>query len=196
MPILTDAVKNAALDQAATLMGYLAVHSAYSASGANESSTARQAIAWDAASGAVVAMTGTESLAMPDGSTGAWLGLWTAVTGGVFRGMLPNSGGEAPRQFAAATTDTLTSPGHGYSNGQRVTVLPGVGGAVPAGLTVGAHYWVINAATDTLQLSATQGGSAVDITAAGSGLVQRIRVETFDAAGTINVNAMTLTLAG
>lgn len=196
MTILTDAVKNAALDEAGTLLGFLAVHSAYSAIGANEASSARQAIAWNPASGAVVAMNGAESLAMPEGSTGAWLGLWSAITGGTFRGMLPNSGGEQPKQFTAGTTDTLTSPGHGYSNGQRVTVLPGVGGAVPAGLTVGAHYWVINAATDTLQLSATQGGSAVDITAAGSGLVQRIRVEVFDAAGTINVNAMSLTLAG
>ncbi|EFC78885.1 hypothetical protein FrEUN1fDRAFT_8000, partial [Parafrankia sp. EUN1f] len=168
MTILTDAVKNAALDEAATMLGYLSAHSGYSSIGGNESSSARQGLAWDAATSAVVAMNGAESLAMPAGSTVSWLGLWSAVTGGTFRGMLPNSGGAAAQAFTAATTDTLTCPGHGYSNGQRVTILPGVSGAVPTGLTIGAIYWVINAATDTLQLSTTQGGSAVDITAAGA----------------------------
>lgn len=196
MTILIDAVKNAALDSAGAMLGFLAAHSAFSASGANESGSARVAIAWDPASGAIVAMNGTETLAMPAGSTCAWLGLWSAITAGTCRGMLPNSGGDPAKAFTAATTDTLTSPGHGYANAQRVTVLPGVAGAVPAGLTIGTIYWVIGVTTDTLQLSATQAGAAVDITAAGSGLLQRVRVETFDSAGSVNVTAMSLTLAG
>lgn len=68
---------------------------------------------------------------------------------------------------ADAGTDVLTSAGHGLSNGQIVrldsTSFP------PGGLSLGTNYYVINKTTDTFQLSLTSGGSAIDITTAGSG---------------------------
>lgn len=69
---------------------------------------------------------------------------------------------------ANASTDTLSAPSHGYSNGDLVR-LSNSGGAVPAGLAVGTNYYVVGAAADTLQLSATSGGAAINLTDAGTG---------------------------
>lgn len=68
---------------------------------------------------------------------------------------------------ADAGTDTLTCAGHGLANGspQRAQTI---GGVLCPGLTSGTDYYVINRTADTLQLSLTSGGSAVDITGAGT----------------------------
>lgn len=69
--------------------------------------------------------------------------------------------------FTAATTDTITSAGHGLSNGD--VLLLTTSDTLPAGLSADTPYYVINSATDTFQLSTTSGGSAVDITDTGTG---------------------------
>ncbi|MCK9921597.1 hypothetical protein MXD61_06790 [Frankia sp. AgPm24] len=198
MPVFVDAAKNTALTALVGLGAYASLHSAYSATGTNEltggsPAYARQAIAWDAASGGVVSLTGTESFNVPAGATVAWLGLWSAVTTGTFYGMIPN-GGFAPKPFVGATSDTLTAPGHGLSNGQRVVVLA-AGSTLPTGLTEGTIYWVISVSGDAFSLSTTQGGSAVDLTAAGSGIVQRIAPEAYELQGTFEVSDINITAA-
>lgn len=67
------------------------------------------------------------------------------------------------------STDTLTSAGHGLSNGDRVKVRSE--GAVPAGLSEATTYYVVGATTNTLQLSLTSGGAAVNLTDAGYGTI-------------------------
>lgn len=67
-----------------------------------------------------------------------------------------------------ASTNTLTALNHTYSNNDVVR-LSNSGGTLPAGLTGSTDYYVIGASGNTLQLSATQGGSAIDITDAGTG---------------------------
>lgn len=75
----------------------------------------------------------------------------------------------APKTFTAANaTDILTSNAHGLSNGQKVRVSSA--GTLPAGLSVGTDYFVIAAAANTLQLSATLGGAAVNFTTDGTGV--------------------------
>lgn len=75
----------------------------------------------------------------------------------------------SPKVFTAANaTDVFTSNGHGYANGTKVRVF-NVGGALPAGLTAGTDYYVIGAAANTFQLSATLGGAAVNVTTDGTG---------------------------
>jgi len=64
-------------------------------------------------------------------------------------------------------TDTITAPSHDHSEGDCLRPIT-FGGTLPAGLTA-RNYFVINAATDTLQLAETPGGSAVDITDTGAG---------------------------
>jgi len=66
------------------------------------------------------------------------------------------------------TADTLTIPAHGLANGAIVRVY-NTDNAFPGGLAAATAYYVVNATTDALQLSATSGGSAIDITSAGTG---------------------------
>jgi hypothetical protein len=199
MPMFVDAAENAGLDAVAALATHASLHSAYSASGANEltggsPAYARQAIAWDTAASGQLLLTGTEVFDVPAAATVAWVGLWSASSGGTFYGMVPAVGasGATPHPFTATTADVLTSPGHGLSDGQRVVLLAGQG-TLPTGVTEGTLYWVVSTSGDTFSVSATEGGSAVDLTAAGSGAVQRAVVETFADQGTYTVSEVTVT---
>jgi len=69
---------------------------------------------------------------------------------------------------AAADTDILTALGHTYSDGDRVRVSVS-GGALPTGLQALTDYYVRDVSGNTLKLSATEGGAAVNLTTAGSG---------------------------
>lgn len=75
------------------------------------------------------------------------------------------------RSFTAdAGTDYITSTAHGFVNNDTVNVyLASTTGALPAGLTAGTTYYVINKTADTCQLSLSLGGAAVNITDAGTG---------------------------
>lgn len=75
--------------------------------------------------------------------------------------------------FTAATSGTITAPGHTMAVGDRVAFFSIPGTSLPTGITEGQVYYVLTAATDTLTISATSGGSAVAITAAGDGLVYK-----------------------
>jgi hypothetical protein len=66
-----------------------------------------------------------------------------------------------------ASGATLTANGHGLNDGESVTLK--TTGTLPAGLSASTEYFVVNATTNTLQLSLTQGGSAITTTSAGSG---------------------------
>lgn len=67
-----------------------------------------------------------------------------------------------------ATANTLTAVGHPFANGDIVRGH-NTGGALPAGLAVRTDYYAIGVSGNTLQLSATSGGAAIDITGAGTG---------------------------
>uniref|UniRef100_A0A6H1ZGF0 Putative tail collar protein n=1 Tax=viral metagenome TaxID=1070528 RepID=A0A6H1ZGF0_9ZZZZ len=69
--------------------------------------------------------------------------------------------------FTAATTGIITSAGHGLSNGE--TISKTTTDTLPAGLTVGVVYYVINSTTDTYKVALTNGGTAVVITDTGTG---------------------------
>jgi hypothetical protein len=65
--------------------------------------------------------------------------------------------------------DTITKTAHGLSNGDRIR-LSNSGGALPTGLNATDTYFVVSATANTLKLSATFGGAAIDITgASGAG---------------------------
>lgn len=67
---------------------------------------------------------------------------------------------------ATAATDVLNATAHGLSNGDRLRLT--TTGTAPGGLSE-RNYYVVNKTTDTLQVSLTSGGSAVDITSTGTG---------------------------
>jgi hypothetical protein len=66
------------------------------------------------------------------------------------------------------TTDKISLTAHGLADGNRVkfnaTVMPG-------GLTANVWYHVVNVATDEFQVSETAGGSAIDLTSAGTAVL-------------------------
>lgn len=77
-----------------------------------------------------------------------------------------------------ATPGVVTLAAHGLSNGDRVSFT--TSGALPTGLTAGAVYYVVNAATNTFELSATSGGSSIATSGSQSGThTLRKRTEVF-----------------
>lgn len=81
---------------------------------------------------------------------------------------LSHDGYGTPFTFTAdAGTDVFTATGHGLSDGDVVHVS--TTGTLPAGLSANTDYFIISSTANTFQLSLTTGGSAVDVTDAGSG---------------------------
>jgi hypothetical protein len=72
---------------------------------------------------------------------------------------------------SGASTVLLTSNSHGLANGDLVvlTVTAEEGDALPTGLLVATYYYVVNATTNTFELSLTPGGSSVDFSDDGQG---------------------------
>lgn len=66
------------------------------------------------------------------------------------------------------TADTMTLATHGMANG---TMIGFSGGVMPTGLTSNTQYYVVNTATNTVQLSLTSGGSPINFTGNGSGTI-------------------------
>lgn len=73
-----------------------------------------------------------------------------------------------------ATTDTFTANAHGLANNTRVWISAGT---LPTGFTASTNYYVISTAANTFQLSATQGGAAVNATGAGSGILVTVQYD-------------------
>lgn len=179
---------------------YGSLHTAYSSSGANEvtggsPAYARKAATWAAASSGSKATSASMVFDVPASTTVRWVGFWDASTAGNFLGMTPNGGG-TPQAFTVPdiSNDTLECVAHGFSNGDQVVVWAVPGDPVPTGLAEGTVYFVVSATTDDLQLSATSGGAAINITAIGAGFLQKLVPETFGAQGTHTVSSATMTL--
>jgi hypothetical protein len=176
------------------------LHTAYSSTGANEvtggsPAYARKAATWAAASGRSKATSASMVFDVPASTTVRWVGFWDAVTAGNFLGMVPNGGG-TPESFVVndATNDILEAPSHGFTAAQMVVVWAVPGVALPSPLAEGTVYHVRDVTTDDLKLAATAGGAAIDITAVGSGYLQRIVEETFGAQGTHTISSATMSL--
>lgn len=190
----SNAGKNLMLDALAP--SHMSLHSAYPGdTGANElagGSYARQANTWNAAASGSKDNSNTPSFNVPAASTVAFIGFWSALTVGTFYGSAPNGGG-ATKLFTVddIATEVLDSMAHGFANGDTVVVY---GTGLPTGLVEGTVYFVVGATTNTLQLSATSGGAAINLTAVGAGLLQKIVVETFTGAGTHQVTDADLDL--
>lgn len=194
--MFTDASRNLMIAAEGTT--HLSLHSAYSAAGANEltggsPAYARKAVAYAAASAGAKAQSANVTFDVPSGATAQFVGRWTALTGGTFLGMTALGGAEM--EFAAdLTAETIIAPAHGIANDERIVF---VGGTPPGGLTEGTVYFARNVTTDTLQVGATAGGAAINLTslAAARCLVSKIVPETYGAQGTYQVNASGSSLA-
>jgi len=162
--MLTDATVNSMLDS--ITMNEASLHTAYSASGANEvtggaPAYARKAITMAAAASRQRAASTQPVFDVPAATTVQFIGLWTS--GGAFRGMYANGGNEKGFQVDL-TNNRVLCEAHGLANDDRVVFY---GGTAPTGLTEGTVYWVVGVTSsdpDYFQVSLTQGGAAIDIT--------------------------------
>lgn len=96
-------------------------------------------------------------------ASGAGIILWSGLIGGAYK------------PFTADTADLVTCPAHGFVAGDRIVFEAIEGVALPTGITQGTRYFVIatGLVTDAFKFSTTSGGSAVDVTASGGGLVAK-----------------------
>jgi uncharacterized phiE125 gp8 family phage protein len=102
----------------------------------------------------------------------AYGAVWPQIRGGedLHSVLITYQAGYLAPATASAGADTLTVQDNPFANGEKVYVSQD-GGAVPAGLTENAPYYVVGTSGNAFQLSVTSGGAAVDMTSAGSGSI-------------------------
>ena len=67
-----------------------------------------------------------------------------------------------------ASPGVVTWTGHGLSNGDQIIL--DTTGALPTGLSVDTYYYVVNASTNTFELSLTSGGASINTSGSQSGI--------------------------
>jgi len=150
---------------------------------------AQKAITINAASGGVRSLNASVTFDVP-ACTVKWVGFWNAA---VFVGCAPN-GGATPKNFMSiASTDTVYSAAHGWSDTQKIVFF---NGTPPGGLTEGTTYFVRDAATDSFKVAATAGGAAIDLTTASSFgcVVAAITEDVYAAQGTHTLSTASIVI--
>lgn len=87
------------------------------------------------------------------------------------RGVL---GGFAKPFTVTAADDTLVVPDIAFAVDDRCTVSPLKNQSLPAGITEGTVYFIKTASGSAITLSTTSGGSTLNITANGAGLIRKV----------------------
>lgn len=176
---------------------HASLHTAYSATGANEvtggtPAYARKGITFAAAAGGSKASSSSPVFDVPV-TTIRFIGFWDALAAGNFKGMVANGGSEF-EFFCDLTADTInTKNPHGLVNGDKHVFY---NGTAPGGLAEGTVYFVVGAAANSFQVALTAGGAAINLTAQADDSVvcSKIIEEAFGAQGTHTVTAATLAL--
>ena len=158
---------------------------------------ARELVDFDAASGGSMDKDAADPVFDVPASTIFYVGFWSAITVGSFLGYSPLNGGTVRGVGTTKDTgDITTSHAHGLVNDDRVTLQAVEGEALPTGLNATTIYHVVGITADTFQLSLTQGGAAVAVTADGELRFQKVIGETFGSQGTLTLDTASLSLNG
>jgi len=216
--VLPDATKNALLNSAVagglvTTASHMALHTGFppAVNPGNEvtggsPAYARKAIDFTAtaAAGAISPSSGLPAtFDIPAGTTVRAISIVDAASGAATV-LAWSPAGAATRiainvpDAAAVTANIIYSEGHGLVNGNSVLVWATEQGnlGLPPPLAEDTEYFVVGAATDNFQLSATLGGAAIDITDEGVGDAQKFTPEVFAGQGTYQVSTYTVSLPG
>jgi hypothetical protein len=194
---LVDATKNSMLTTLSTLITHASLHSAFpSTTGANETtggSYARKAVSFSAPAAGSMDISAAQLFDVPAAATVGWIGGWSALTAGTFRGYAPNGSTGVLDFTVDATTDVVTAHAHGFANTDTITFY---GDTPPGGLTEGTVYFARDVTTNTFKVAATSGGVAIDLTSVGNVkcVVSKIVVETFAGAGQVNLQSFAQSL--
>jgi hypothetical protein len=189
MPFTVSA-KNLMLDALFGLPLYASLHSDVpNSSGSNEltggsPAYARKSIAFlDAASGEVSRNpTPVVTFDIPAGSAAAFVGLWSADTGGTFHGYAPTNGGILSNvAMAYVASNNLFCPGAGGLSAGNQVLLTGINGVLPLGLLSTQLYTVTSVLGDTFALNTTIGAD-------GPVAFQRVAADVFGVQGTVTID--------
>jgi hypothetical protein len=188
---LTTAAKNTMLN--ALTIDAASLHTAFPGlTGANEvtggtPAYARKAVTFGAAAGGSRSLSAAVTFDVP-ATTARWFGFWSS---GTFVGYAANGGTQLLFQVDV-TNNLVRSTAHGLTNGTKVAFF---NSTVPAPMVEGTVYYVVNAAADTFQISATNGGIAIALTATGSGCALSTLIEdVYASQGTHTLNTDTVGL--
>lgn len=207
---LPDATKNALLDSAVaaglTTTPFMSLHTGLPPTTGNEvtggtPAYARLSFTFSAAAAGAKASSASKTFDVPAATTVLAVATYDASTAGTQKAWSPVAA-SARRAFsvdsAGVTNNDLFSPAHGLVAGDSVLVWPTIGAALPTGLAEDTRYFVIatGITTDSFRVSATLGGSAIDITAIGDGDVQKFVPEVFAGQGQYTVSTFTVSLPG
>ena len=100
-------------------------------------------------------------------------GNYPPVSGGVtIEAWFGNTTSSGLFGFTAATSGSLFGSAGGFAAGQPVVLSAAAGFTLPGGFTAGTPYYVVGVSGTAYQLSATVGGAAITVTAAGAGFIQ------------------------
>jgi hypothetical protein len=209
--VLPDATKNALLDSAVagglTTTPFMSLHTAFPPSTGNEvtggsPAYARLSFTFSAASAGAKSSSAAKTFDVPAGTTVRAVATYDASTAGTQKAWSP-AGASARRAISVTdstdvTNNDIWSPAHGLAAGNSVLFWATIGASLPTGLSEDTEYFVIatGLTTDSFRVSATLGGSAVDITAVGDGDVQKFTPEVFAGQGTYQVTTFTVSLPG
>lgn len=143
---------------------------------------------------------------IPPGTTVRAIGVMSGTVTGVGTVIAWSPAGAATRisisvpDTAAVTANLIYSEAHGLAAGNSVLFWATEQGnqGLPAGLAEDTEYFVIAAGltADAFSVSATLGGSALDITDEGVGDAQKFTPETFSGQGQYQVSQFTTSLPG
>ena len=103
------------------------------------------------------------------------IGWFTASSGGTLRAIARLMDTVVRMAVGLNTGDLIWAPGHAFTNDMKVVVFAPSGVTLPAGLSADTEYFVIGVSGNSFQLSLTQGGAAVAITADGAMVIGRSR---------------------
>lgn len=120
--------------------------------------------------------TAVETAVATGGNIGKIYGLnfWDAATAGARKrfALLSDAFGFLATALAS---DVVAVPGHNLVVSDEVLVRAIPGATLPAALTDWAKYFVKTVSGNDITLSATDGGATIDLAAAGSFMIQRLR---------------------
>lgn len=195
--MLTDARLNAGLDAAIPNSVKLSVHNAYSATGANIiAGTAKTAGTMSAASSRSKALSAAvDIVSVPAAGVVRWVGIWDGTVDTTFIGMVPNGGSDKSFQVDL-TNNRIYCEGHGLVNDDKVVFHNGNPGTA---LAAGTEYFVVGVTAgdpDYFQVSATQGGAAIDLTDQPhiTARLSKLVPETYASGGTHRVSTLVVSI--
>lgn len=142
---------------------------------------ARQVVVWTAVAAGKRSNSAPITFTVPAGSEVLYIGFWGSLAAGTFFGFSPLNGSQVGSGSGDNSANTIQSPAHNLSNGDKIVLANIFSESLPGGLSEDVVYFVRDSATNTFKVALTSGGTAVNITSDGELVWQQVRPESFGA---------------